>query len=165
MFPFHTWLPDAHTEAPTVGSVILAAVMLKLGTYGFVRFAFPLFPMAAAVFAPWIAVLSGTTTSAVPCQMHRSGETAAHWHAGHMRAGGDAGDDHHSQHQGTSARGCTCFGECGRSGASLAFQACDHSAPITRVASEPTMATERRASNAAVNLLPPATGPPQRLLS
>src|SRR5256886_12410269 len=47
LFPFHTWLPDAHVEAPTAGSVILAGVMLKMGTYGFVRFAFPLFPEAA----------------------------------------------------------------------------------------------------------------------
>ena len=44
MFPFHTWLPDAHTQAPTVGSVILAAVLLKLGTYGFVRIALPILP-------------------------------------------------------------------------------------------------------------------------
>src|SRR5882762_522905 len=47
MFPFHTWLPDAHTEAPTAGSVLLAAVMLKMGTYGFLRFALPLFPSVA----------------------------------------------------------------------------------------------------------------------
>ena len=47
MFPFHTWLPDAHVEAPTAGSVILAGIMLKLGTYGFLRFAVPLFPAAA----------------------------------------------------------------------------------------------------------------------
>src|SRR4030042_123364 len=47
MFPFHTWLPDAHTEAPTAGSVILAGVLLKMGTYGFIRFAIPLFPKAA----------------------------------------------------------------------------------------------------------------------
>ena len=46
MFPFHTWLPDAHVEAPTPGSVLLAAVMLKMGTYGFLRFALPLFPEA-----------------------------------------------------------------------------------------------------------------------
>ena len=58
MFPFHTWLPDAHTEAPTAGSVILAAVMLKLGAYGFIRFALPLFPAAAQTFAPVIIVLS-----------------------------------------------------------------------------------------------------------
>jgi NADH-quinone oxidoreductase subunit M len=58
MFPFHTWLPDAHVEAPTAGSVILAAIMLKLGAYGFIRFALPLFPDAAHTFAPAIIVLS-----------------------------------------------------------------------------------------------------------
>ncbi len=58
LFPFHTWLPDAHVQAPTAGSVILAGVLLKMGTYGFVRFAFPLFPLAATYFAPWIAVLA-----------------------------------------------------------------------------------------------------------
>ncbi len=58
IFPFHTWLPDAHTQAPTVGSVILAAVLLKLGTYGFVRIALPILPEAAESFAPWIALLA-----------------------------------------------------------------------------------------------------------
>ncbi len=58
LFPFHTWLPDAHVEAPTAGSVILAGVLLKMGTYGLVRFAFPLFPLAASFFAPYLAVLA-----------------------------------------------------------------------------------------------------------
>jgi NADH-quinone oxidoreductase subunit M len=58
MFPFHTWLPDAHVEAPTAGSVILAGVLLKLGGYGFIRFALPLFPEAAHTWAPVIIVLS-----------------------------------------------------------------------------------------------------------
>jgi NADH-quinone oxidoreductase subunit M len=57
LFPFHTWLPDAHTEAPTAGSVILAGVLLKLGTYGMLRFAIPLFPEAAATFAPVLITL------------------------------------------------------------------------------------------------------------
>ncbi len=58
MFPFHTWLPDAHTEAPTVGSVILAAVLLKMGTYGFLRFNMPLFPQAAWYFVPLFSILA-----------------------------------------------------------------------------------------------------------
>ena len=58
MFPFHTWLPDAHVEAPTAGSVILAGVLLKLGGYGFIRYSLPLFPDAAHTFAPAIIVLS-----------------------------------------------------------------------------------------------------------
>jgi NADH-quinone oxidoreductase subunit M len=58
MVPFHTWLPDAHVEAPTAGSVILAGVLLKMGTYGFVRFALPLFPVAAEQFAPAIFALA-----------------------------------------------------------------------------------------------------------
>lgn len=58
MFPFHTWLPDAHTQAPTQGSVILAAVLLKLGTYGFVRIAIPMLPSAAHSWAPVIAILA-----------------------------------------------------------------------------------------------------------
>jgi NADH-quinone oxidoreductase subunit M len=57
MFPFHTWLPDAHVEAPTAGSVILAGVLLKMGTYGFLRFCLPLFPQASLHFAPSIMVL------------------------------------------------------------------------------------------------------------
>ncbi len=58
LFPLHTWLPDAHTEAPTAGSMILAAIMLKMGTYGFLRFAFPLFPEAAVQAAPFLMGLS-----------------------------------------------------------------------------------------------------------
>ena len=55
MFPLHTWLPDAHTDAPTAGSVILAAVMLKMGTYGFLRFSLPILPDASRQFVPLMA--------------------------------------------------------------------------------------------------------------
>jgi NADH-quinone oxidoreductase subunit M len=58
MWPLHSWLPDAHVEAPTAGSVILAGVLLKMGTYGFLRFNIPMFPEAAARYAPWMAVLA-----------------------------------------------------------------------------------------------------------
>ncbi|MEX1164505.1 MAG: NADH-quinone oxidoreductase subunit M [Nitriliruptor sp.] len=58
MWPFHTWLPDAHTEAPTVGSVLLAGVLLKMGTYGFIRIALPILPEGAIAFAPVIGVLA-----------------------------------------------------------------------------------------------------------
>ncbi len=58
MFPFHTWLPDAHVEAPTAGSVLLAGVLLKMGTYGFVRFSLPLFPDACKKFMPYVIILA-----------------------------------------------------------------------------------------------------------
>ena len=71
MFPFHTWLPDAHTEAPTAGSVILAGVLLKMGTYGFLRFAIPLFPGAAFDAIPLISILAiaGIIYGAIMCIM------------------------------------------------------------------------------------------------
>jgi NADH-quinone oxidoreductase subunit M len=58
LFPLHTWLPDAHTEAPTAGSVILAGVLLKMGTYGFLRFCLPMFPAATMKFVPLISILA-----------------------------------------------------------------------------------------------------------
>lgn len=77
IFPLHTWLPDAHTEAPTAGSVILAGVLLKMGTYGFIRFCFPLFPEASVRFAPLFIVLAvvgiiyGAIVAAVQPDMKR----------------------------------------------------------------------------------------------
>ena len=58
MWPVHTWLPDAHVEAPTAGSVILAAILLKMGGYGFLRFSLPMFPLASHDFAPLVFALS-----------------------------------------------------------------------------------------------------------
>jgi NADH-quinone oxidoreductase subunit M len=77
LFPFHTWLPDAHTEAPTAGSVILAGVLLKMGTYGFIRFAIPMFPAVAKAAAPYvmmiavIGILYGAAVSAVQSDLKR----------------------------------------------------------------------------------------------
>ncbi len=73
MFPFHTWLPDAHTEAPTVGSVLLAAVLLKMGTYGFLRFSIPLFPNASYQLIPLVAILAiiGIIYGALVCLVQK----------------------------------------------------------------------------------------------
>lgn len=73
MFPFHTWLPDAHTEAPTAGSVILAGVLLKMGTYGFLRFSLPMFPAAAIRFRGIVIALSliGIIYGALVCMMQK----------------------------------------------------------------------------------------------
>jgi len=69
MWPVHTWLPDAHTEAPTIGSVLLAGIMLKMGTYGFIRIAIPLLPEGARAYAPWIGLLAaiGIVYAALAC--------------------------------------------------------------------------------------------------
>ena len=73
MFPFHTWLPDAHTEAPTVGSVLLAAVLLKMGTYGFLRFNLPLFSEATVAFVPLMSILAiiGIVYGALVCMVQK----------------------------------------------------------------------------------------------
>jgi NADH-quinone oxidoreductase subunit M len=73
MWPFHTWLPDAHTEAPTIGSVLLAGIMLKMGTYGFIRIALPLLPYGAQRYAPWIGLLAaiGIVYASLACLAQR----------------------------------------------------------------------------------------------
>ncbi len=73
LFPFHTWLPDAHVEAPTAGSVVLAGILLKMGTYGFLRFAIPLFPEATIAAAPYIIALAvfGIIYGAMVAMMQR----------------------------------------------------------------------------------------------
>ena len=79
MFPFHTWLPDAHVEAPTAGSVILAAILLKMGTYGFVRFSLPILPEASMEFLPWLLLLCviGIIYGALVAMMQKGHEEAS----------------------------------------------------------------------------------------
>lgn len=87
MWPLHTWLPDAHTEAPTVGSVLLAGVLLKMGTYGFARIAVPILPEGAAVVAPWLGALAvvGIVYGALACLAQRDlKRMIAYSSVGHM---------------------------------------------------------------------------------
>src|ERR1044071_4208515 len=73
LYPFHIWLPEAHSEAPTVGSVLLAGVLLKMGTYGFARVAIPILPEGAAAVAPWLGALAvvGIVYGALACLAQR----------------------------------------------------------------------------------------------
>jgi NADH-quinone oxidoreductase subunit M len=93
MWPFHTWLPDAHVEAPTPGSVILAAVLLKMGTYGFLRFCLPLFPQATLAFAPWmfglalIGILYGAWVSTVQTDIKKLVAYSSVSHLGYVILG------------------------------------------------------------------------------
>ncbi|MEU8358398.1 NADH-quinone oxidoreductase subunit M [Nonomuraea sp. NPDC048882] len=87
MWPLHTWLPDAHTEAPTVGSVLLAGVLLKMGTYGFARIAIPVLPEGATAMAPWLGALAvvGIVYGALACLAQRDlKRMIAYSSVGHM---------------------------------------------------------------------------------
>jgi NADH-quinone oxidoreductase subunit M len=87
MWPVHTWLPDAHVQAPTAGSVILAGVLLKMGGYGFIRFSLPMFPEASATFLPLVFVLSGIAvvyTSLVALVQHDMKKLIAYSSVAHM---------------------------------------------------------------------------------
>jgi len=95
MFPFHTWLPDAHTEAPTAGSVILAAILLKMGTYGFVRFSLPMFPEAVRnsrvigvmVFLALVGIVYGAMVTLVQKDMKRLIAYSSVSHLGYVMLG------------------------------------------------------------------------------
>ena len=87
MWPVHTWLPDAHVQAPTAGSVILAGVLLKMGGYGFIRFSLPMFPDASADFVPFVFVLSGiavVVTSLIALVQHDMKKLIAYSSVAHM---------------------------------------------------------------------------------
>ena len=87
MWPFHTWLPDAHVQAPTAGSVVLAAILLKLGGYGFLRFALPMFPIASDLFTPlifWLSAIAIVYTSLVALVQHDMKKLIAYSSVAHM---------------------------------------------------------------------------------
>jgi NADH-quinone oxidoreductase subunit M len=87
MWPVHTWLPDAHVQAPTAGSVILAGVLLKMGGYGFIRFSLPMFPVASAEFVPFVFILSGiavVVTSLIALVQHDMKKLIAYSSVAHM---------------------------------------------------------------------------------
>jgi NADH-quinone oxidoreductase subunit M len=87
MWPVHTWLPDAHVQAPTAGSVILAGVLLKMGGYGFIRFSLPMFPEASAQFAPlifWLSMLAVVVTSLIALVQHDMKKLIAYSSVAHM---------------------------------------------------------------------------------
>ena len=87
MWPVHTWLPDAHVQAPTAGSVILAGVLLKMGGYGFIRFSLPMFPIASAQFVPLVFILSGiavVVTSLIALVQHDMKKLIAYSSVAHM---------------------------------------------------------------------------------
>jgi NADH-quinone oxidoreductase subunit M len=87
MWPFHTWLPDAHVQAPTAGSVVLAAILLKLGGYGFLRFALPMFPIASDLLTPlifWLSAIAIVYTSLVALVQHDMKKLIAYSSVAHM---------------------------------------------------------------------------------
>ena len=102
MWPVHTWLPDAHVEAPTAGSVILAAILLKMGGYGFLRFSLPMFPLASHDFAPLIFALS-----VVADHLHLAGRADAggHEEADRLFVRGPYGLRHHGHLRASTAQG------------------------------------------------------------
>jgi hypothetical protein len=116
------------------------------------------------LLAPWIAALSGAAAAIVPCPMHRSGEAASHTHALRMAPDHHANGEHSSRpHHGTTARGCNCAGECGRSGTPFALMASEHVWVALHSTTEATIASEQPIFGSSARLLPLATGPPSRL--
>src|SRR5207237_8600854 len=112
---------------------------------------------------PWIAALSGTAAPVVPCPMHRAGPAGSH--AAHAMASGhqDARDHHGRSDHGTTARGCNCVGECGRSGAAFGLGTSEVVATVRDVNAAETFDPKQFELGSAAHFLPLATGPPQRV--
>jgi len=119
--------------------------------------------LLVALLGPWIAALSGIAAPVVPCPMHRA--RAAGTHAAHAMASGheDAINHHGRSDHGTTARGCNCAGECGRSGAAFSLAAAELGAMVRDSKPPKVVAAEQLELGTVAHFLPLATGPPQRL--
>src|ERR1700716_2125835 len=119
--------------------------------------------LTVVLLAPWIAALSGAAVPVVPCPMHRSTGAAGHDNADARDAAHHPGAEHQSgSHHGTSARGCNCAGECGRSGAAFSLPVVERVSVGRSAITVAVFANDRSEFAPPIRLLPPATGPPQR---
>lgn len=120
--------------------------------------------LIVVLLAPWLAALSGAAAPVVPCPMHRSGEASSHTYAGGVVPQHHAGAEHsRSPHHGTTARGCNCAGECGRSGAPFSLSDRELVAAALVAMPHAIVIPEQPEFASPGGLLPLATGPPQRL--
>jgi hypothetical protein len=120
--------------------------------------------LPVVLLAPWIAALSGTAVLVVPCPMHRSVGATNHGDADAMAGSHHKSAEHQNgSHHGTSARGCNCAGECGRSGGAFSLAVAEHVSVGRGAVTDPIFANDRSDFAPATRLLPLATGPPQRL--
>jgi hypothetical protein len=121
-------------------------------------------PLIVVLLTPWVAALTGVAAPVVPCPMHRSGEATTHGSASRVVAEHHADAEHSSSpHHGTTARGCNCAGECGRSGAPFSLSDRELVAVVSIAMPDAIVTPEQPDLASLSRLLPLATGPPQRL--
>ena len=116
-----------------------------------------------ALLGPWVAALSGAAAPVVACPMHRAGGSGSHAALAMTSGHQDASDHHEDSHHGTTARGCNCAGECGRSGAAFRLATSELIATARDVSSDERFDPVQFELGSAAHFLPLATGPPQRL--